>query len=98
MEEPVPQTIPSPANLVDFSSALRGLKDGLRVRRRAWKEGAFLFLEDHPIPRLQGELVKLRGTPIHCAICYFDPDDGITIGWAPRQDDMLLEDWSEVHP
>ncbi len=69
------------------------IKDGEKMRRLFWPDGVYLFLEDHPIPRLQGPNAGLRGRPVYPSICQLDREGMILVGWTPTQNDMFSSDW-----
>lgn len=77
---------------MDFSDALRAVKDGRRVRRKLWREldgrvGAWL------------ELVTADqvGEVLACLIA--EPDGSVVMRlFACAQWDILAEDWEEVSP
>lgn len=82
--------------MADFAEALGWLKTGKPVYRACWRENVFVFLEDHPIPRLTGQFAGLRGHGVNQAFCKLEGDGTISVGWLPQAVDLLAEDWLPV--
>lgn len=87
----------------NFSYALDALKNGVKVKRNAWRD-AYLWLKPGTTikeewckdPILKGIVhdnggeAKALGT-----ICLKTANGDIMTGWTPSQEDMLADDWEE---
>ena len=75
---------------MDFSDALRAVKNGRRVRRALWREldgRAAAWMELVPTDQV-GEILA-------CAVA--EPDGGVMmVSWSRADWDILAEDWEEV--
>ena len=90
--------------LFDFGEALKALKNGRVVARKAWKcEGMFLTLQNSS----EVEGTNMRNEPaknyygknnvkINPHIDMKAADDTYVVGWIPSQIDILAEDWYVV--
>lgn len=86
---------------MDFSTALRAIKEGERVARRGWNgKGMFVFL----VPGSKFEVnrppllgIYPEGTEINYhAHVDMRTADGQIVPWLCSQTDMLAEDWEVV--
>ena len=89
---------------LSFSTALRALKDGCRMRRASWAEGCFVVLQKgYPdgIP-INKNTAEATGIP-EGTVCKFTPyfmfrmKDGTFTPWVIWSENLLAEDW-EVLP
>lgn len=95
---------------MDFSDALRALKDGKRVARAGWNgKGMFITIQhgnmpaDVPVEAAYGGVpINLfepgaHGTVVRMPNLNMRAADGATVtGWLASQTDMLAEDWTIV--
>jgi len=87
---------------MDFSEALRHVKDGARISRTGWSgDGQFVVLQrGYPdgIP-INANTAEATGIP-QGTVCVFRPylmlhaaDDSF-VPWAPTVSDVLADDWT----
>jgi hypothetical protein len=79
--------------MADFGHAIAEMKAGKKVSRFEWVGNTCIFLDEHPVPRLNAEHADMRGRACSPAICKVEEDGSITIGWSPSVIEMLAEDW-----
>ena len=87
--------------MLDFSEALKELKNGKKVARSGWNgKGMFLFL-------VNGSTFKVNRAPLlgiypegteikHHAHVDMKTADGMVVPWLCSQTDMLADDWNIV--
>ena len=89
---------------MDFSKALKHLKNGKRVARKGWNgKNMFLFLAEplafsasKEATKALGYNLKGNGADILPSMAMFTADKKISIGWLANQTDMLAEDWGII--
>lgn len=68
---------------MDFSNALKLLKEGKNIRRQEWKDGAYIYLREHYYIKGRYEIVDEEGMPyLH--------------SWMTAEEDILANDWEEA--
>ena len=73
------------SQLMDFSMAINGAKDGLFVRRAKWSEGTFVFLADLAS-------IKKKGDRFAPFLAISSPD-GYADPYTPSNKDIMANDW-----
>jgi hypothetical protein len=96
---------------MDFSEALKFLKDGYRIARSGWNgKGMWLvlmpeldippFSSQEPGIKVNDRTAKHIGedTPLHCNpyIVMWTADQKWQPGWLASQSDLLAEDWTII--
>ena len=86
---------------MDFSKALKHLKDGERIARKGWNgKGMFIFIA-RPLAMISSteasKALENEGadTILPC-IAMFTADKKILLGWLASQTDMLADDWGVI--
>lgn len=72
---------------MDFSQALMMIKDGYRMKRRAWNSldpGSYVYLK--PSEESSHEILRRPSLEVYLS-------DGTVMPWSPTQLDLFAEDW-----
>lgn len=86
---------------MDFSEALKKIKDGKLMARRGWNgKGQYVFLvhgsrfivNRDPLRSILGDGIEVNYRP-HIDLRAVDGTVGV---WAPSMSDVLADDWHEV--
>lgn len=85
---------------MDFSDAVRGLKQGHMIKRESWERGALVVIAlgvSSPLlaamAKNPNEIEGLPETEEPCA--FYRTVDDVKV-WSPSTADMLAEDWEVV--
>lgn len=79
--------------MIDFSMVLRAMKDGMRIRRKAWQADSWLMTvsaKDYIIIGEARRHVIFNDKLPFILICN---SDGKVEPWAPTQTDIMSTDW-----
>ena len=86
---------------MDFSEALKYVKEGKNTRRNSWDKDKYIYLTKST--ELQN-CMKYGYGEYECeptitdTICLKNEDNKIIFGWTPSIEDMLANDWSLLSP
>lgn len=90
------------SRIVDFSTALLGIKAGRRASREGWNAGGQFVVLQQGYPdgiAINANTAEATGIP-QGTVCRFRPylmlhtADGSFVPWAPSVSDVLAEDWT----
>ena len=83
---------------MDFSDAIRTLKNGGRVHREGWngKEQYIELATSISYVNASGQVVNVEHDAIGNQAIAFVGTSGVQLGWLASQADMLAEDWKIV--
>ena len=80
---------------MDFSDAIRQVKNGARIQREGWN-GKNQYVElatNISYKNAEGQIVNVEHDAIGNNALAFVGTSGVQIGWLASQADMLAEDW-----
>lgn len=82
---------------MDFSDALRAVKEGKKIRRRGWNgKEQYVNLATNISYVSGGRVYNSTHNDIGNAALAFVGTRGVQVGWLASQADMLAEDWEVV--
>ena len=85
---------------MDFSKALKHLKNGKRIARKGWNgKNMFLFLVEplaFSASKEASNSLGNNGVALLPSIAMYTTNKKILVGWLASQTDMLAEDWGII--
>lgn len=90
---------------MDFSDVLKGLHEGKRYRRAAWKNALFIFLvpgstfqvNRAPLLGIYPEGTTINYAPHIDVVSNTDGSNNVST-WSPWMGDVMADDWEEYAP